>query len=134
MTDIRKFLADVQKSKKMCRQNNNGNYDYYKVADQIRKNFSRATSCPTELPDTIFGYWENQYVLCSPDLANEPSDANLDKLAAMLAFLDNSDEFQELLTDEDWQEIGDLVGYEAEDLPIDILQDLMRILVDHNAY
>lgn len=134
MTDIRKFLADVQKSKKMCRQNNSGNYDYYKVADQIRKNFCRATSCPTELPDTIFGYWENQYVLCSPDLQNEPSDANLDKLAAMLAFLGNSDELQELLTDEDWQEIGDLVGYEAEDLPIDILQDLMKILVDHNAY
>lgn len=134
MTDIRKFLADVEKSKKICRQNNGSNYDYYKVAEDIRKHFNRASSCPTELPNTIFGYWENQYILNSPDLSYEPSSENLDKLAAMLAFLDNSDEMEELLTDDDWKEIGDLVGYEAEDLPIDILQDLMKILVDHGAY
>ncbi|MCQ2576736.1 MAG: hypothetical protein MJ162_08315 [Treponema sp.] len=134
MTDIRKFLADVEKSKKMCRQNNGGAYDYHKLADNLQRLFNRASGCPTELPDTIFNYWENAYVLNSPDLQNEPSSDHLEKLAAMLAFLNNSDEMSELLTDEDWQEIGSLVGYEADDLPIDILQDLMKILVEHNAY
>ena len=61
-------------------------------------------------------------------------EENLNKLAAILAFLDNSDELQEVLTEEDWKEIGELVNDEAEDLPIDILQDLMKILVEKGAY
>jgi len=134
MTDIRKFLTDVEKSKKICRQNNSGNYDYYKVAEDIRKLFNRATSCPTELPNTIYGYWENAYVLNSPELENEPTADHLDKLAAMLAFMDNSDEMQEILTDADWQEISELVNCEAEDLPVDMLQDMMMILVSKGAY
>ena len=52
----------------------------------------------------------------------------------MLAYLNNSNEDQELLTAKDWKEIGVLVGYEAEDLPVDILRDLMSILVSKNAY
>ena len=52
----------------------------------------------------------------------------------MLAFLEDSDEFQNLLTQKDWQELGDLVNYEAEDLPVDILQSLMRVLVEKGAY
>ena len=52
----------------------------------------------------------------------------------MLAFMENSDEFEDLLTDKDWQELGDTVSYEAEDLPVDLLQDLMKILVSHGAY
>ena len=86
------------------------------------------------LPGSIFEYWEEKYVLNSPDLTYEPSAENAAKLGAMLAFLDNSDEDQELITDEDWQEIGRLVNYEAEDLPVDILQELMSVLVSKGAY
>ena len=68
------------------------------------------------------------------DLTYEPSDENTGKLAAMLAFLNNSDEDQDLITDEDWQEIGHLVNYEAEDLPVNILQELMMVLVSKGAY
>lgn len=59
---------------------------------------------------------------------------NINKLGAFLGFLDNSDEDQDLISNDDWQELGQLVNYEAEDLPVDILQDLMMILVSHNAY
>ena len=52
----------------------------------------------------------------------------------MLAFLEDSDEFQNLLIQKDWQELGDLVNYEAEDLPVDVLQSLMRVLVEKGAY
>ena len=52
----------------------------------------------------------------------------------MLAFLEDSDEFQNLLTQKDWQELRHLVNYEAEDLPVDILQSLMRVLVEKGAY
>ena len=134
MTDIRKFVTDLEKIKKIFRQNNSGKWDYNKLQKDIRNLFERSTSCPTGLPASIFEYWENQYIYKSADLGEEPTTDNINKLAAFLAFLENTDEYQELITDEDWEEIGPLVNYEAEDLPVDILQNLMMILVSHGVY
>ena len=134
MTDIRKFVTDLEKIKKIFRQNNSGKGDYNKLQKDIRNLFERSTACPTGLPASIFEYWENQYIYKSADLGEEPTSDNINKLAAFLAFLENTDEYQELITDEDWEEIGPLVNYEAEDLPVDILQNLMMILVSHGVY
>ena len=134
MTDISKFLSDIEKIKKHDRQNHGGNPDYERIHEDLRKLFNRSTSCPTDLPNSLFEYWENQYIFNSLDKKEEPTEENKNRLAAMLAFMENSDEFQDLLTDDDWQEMGELVGYEAEDLPVEILQDLMKILVSHGAY
>lgn len=134
MTDIRKFVTDLEKIKKFFRQNNSGKCDYNKIQKDIRNLFERTTSCPTGLPASIFEYWENEYIFRSADLGEEPTQDNINKLAAFLAFLENTDEYQELITDSDWEEIGPLVNYEAEDLPVDILQDLMMILVSHGVY
>lgn len=134
MTDIRKFVTDLEKTKKFFRQNNGGKCDYNKIQKDIRNLFERTTSCPTGLPASLFEYWENQYIYKSADLGEEPTADNINKLAAFLAFLENTDEYQELITQEDWEEIGPLVNYEAEDLPVEILQDLMMILVSHGVY
>ncbi len=134
MTDIGKFLSDVEKIKKHARNNKPGFSGYNEIRDDIRNLFERATSCPMGLPGSIYEYWENTYVFNSTDLMYEPSDENTGKLAAMLAFLNNSDEDQDLISDEDWQEIGRLVNYEAEDLPVNILQELMMVLVSKGAY
>ena len=134
MTDIGKFLSDVQKSLKHDRQNNGGHSDYNRIRNDLRNLFERSTSCPGDLPGSIFEYWENEYILNSPDIAYEPSEEHANKLGAFLAFLDNSDEDQDLISDHDWQEIGQLVNYESEELPVDILQDLMMILVNKGAY
>ena len=96
--------------------------------------FLRSTSCPADLARSVFEYWENEYIFNSQNQKEEPSEENSQKLAAMLAFLEDSDEFQSVLTQKDWQELGDLVNYEAEDLPVDILQSLMRVLVEKGAY
>lgn len=132
MTDIGKFLSDVQKLKKHERQNS-GSCSYDKIKNNLRNLFERASTCPTDLPGSLFEYWENEYVYKSENFAEEPTDQSLGKLGAMLAFLDNSDEDDVLLSFDDWKEMGQLVNYEAEDLPVDILQDLMMILVNHGA-
>lgn len=134
MTDIGKFLSDVEKIKKHDRQNNGGKPDYNRIAQNLRNLFERSTSCPGELPGSIYEYWENEYILKSENIQEEPTNDNSSKLGAFLAFLDNSDEDQNLISEADWQEIGNLVGYEAEDLPVDILQELMMILVSKGAY
>ena len=134
MTDIGKFLSDVEKIKKYARNNKPGFSGYNDIRDDIRNLFERASSCSMGLPGSIYEYWENTYVFNSPDLTYEPGDENIGKLAAMLAFLNNSDEDQDLISSEDWQELGRLVNYEAEDLPVDILQELMMVLVSKGAY
>ena len=134
MTDIGKFLSNIQKIKKHDRQNNSGNPDYNRIFRELNSLFLRSTSCPADLARSVFEYWENEYVFNSQNQKEEPSEENSQKLAAMLAFLEDSDEFQSVLTQKDWQELGDLVNYEAEDLPVDILQSLMRVLVEKGAY
>ena len=134
MTDIGKFLSNIQRIKKHDRQNHSGNPDYNRIFRDLNSLFLRSTSCPADLARSVFEYWENEYVFSSQNQKEEPSEENSQKLAAMLAFLEDSDEFQNLLTQKDWQELGDLVNYEAEDLSVDILQSLMRVLVEKGAY
>ena len=134
MTDINKFLSDMQKSLKYTRQNNGGKADYDRVKNDLRRLFERNAAAVGELADSIFEYWENEYIYRSADLTWEPSEENQNRLAAYLAFLENSDEYQELISDDDWNEFGRLVNFEAEDLDVDVLQDLMRILVSKGAY
>ena len=134
MTDIGKFLSDIQRIKKHDRQNNGGNPDYNRIFRDLNNLFLRSTSCPAHLARSVFEYWENEYIFNSQNQKEEPSEENSQRLAAMLAFLEDSDEFQNLLIQKDWQELGDLVNYEAEDLPVDVLQSLMRVLVEKGAY
>lgn len=134
MTDIGKFLSDIQRIKKHDRQNHSGNPDYNRIFRDLNNLFLRSTSCPADLARSVFEYWENEYIFNSQNQKEEPSEENSQKLAAMLAFLEDSDEFQNLLTQKDWQELRDLVNYEAEDLPVDVLQSLMRVLVEKGAY
>ena len=134
MTDINKFLSDMQKSLKFARQNNGGKSDYNRVKNDLRRLFERNAAMVGELADSVFEYWENEYIYRSADLTWEPSEENQNRLAAYLAFLENSDEYQELISDADWNEFGRLVNFEAEDLDVDVLQDLMKILVSKGAY
>ena len=134
MTDIGKFLSNIQRIKKHDRQNNSGNPDYNRIFRELNSLFLRSTSCPADLARSVFEYWENEYIFNSQNQKEEPSEENSQKLAAMLAFLEDSDEFQSVLTQKNWQELRDLVNYEAEDLPVDILQSLMRVLVEKGAY
>ena len=134
MTDINKFLSDIQKTMKFTRQNNGGKLEYSRVKNDIQKLFERNASAVGELADSVFEYWENEYIYRSADLGEEPTEENRNRLAAYLAFLENSDEYQDLISDDDWQEFGRLVNFEAEDLPVDVLQDLMKVLVSKGAY
>ena len=134
MTDINKFISDMQKTLKHDRQNNGGKSSYDRVKNDLRRLFERNAAAVGELADSVFEYWENEYIYRSSDLTWEPSEENQNRLAAYLAFLENSDEYQELISDDDWQELGRLVNFEAEDLDVGVLQDLMKILVSKGAY
>lgn len=134
MTDIGKFLSDIQRIKKRDRQNNAGIPDYNRIYKDINNLFLRYAYCSADLARSVFEYWENEYIFSSENQSEEPTTENSNRLAAFLAFLEGSNEFQDLISKNDWKELCDLVNYEAEVLPVDLLQSLMSILVEKGVY
>lgn len=134
MTEIGKFSSDVQKLLKHERQNNSGKIVFNKIEKDLRKLFINSTSCTGELPGSIFEYWVNNYIYGSEGTSEEPTQEHLQKLSAFLSFMENTNEDEELITQEDWEQIAQLVNYEAEDMPINKLTELMTILVSKGAY
>lgn len=133
MTDIEKFRSDIQRIVKRERADNGGRYNAHHACEQASKLLENEVRDLGELPGALAYYWMTTYIDTSaaPDI--EPTPEHVDKLGAILAFLEGSTEDGDLLSQDDWMEIGRLTGYEAEDLPIDILTSLMTILVDRKA-
>lgn len=132
MTIEEKFLSDVARIRKHEWQTKNC-CTYVSISRDLRRLFENASLCPGELAGSLYDYWENHYSALFDASSEESSDV-LEKLAAMLSFLNKGTEYEEKLNQDDWTEIGRLTGYEAEDMPLDFLQDLMAVLVKHNAY
>lgn len=133
MTDIQKFRADIQRLIKHERAENNGRYNAQKICIDIANLFQKETTVPGALPQSCTEYWKRTYIDESTLPENEPTQENIDKLAAILSFLEGTEEDEELLSDEDWRMLGELVNYEAEALPLDILQTLMSTIVSKGA-
>lgn len=133
MTDVEKFTSDVAKLKKMDRHENNNTNDYQRLSNPLADLFAKSSQVEKSLAGTIFDYWEKTYIWNQTDLSEVPTEDDINKLSAFLAFLNNSDELSELVTDEDWKNLAELVNYEAEDMDIGKLTELMAILVDHHA-
>jgi hypothetical protein len=133
MTDIEKFRSDVQRIMKRERAENGGRYDASRTCRQAAELLKNNAGIPGELPGSIADYWLETYIYNSASPEKEPTSEHIDKLSAMMSFLSGSEEDGDLLSDKDWKEIGQLTGYEAEDLPIETLSSLMTILVERKA-
>ncbi len=133
MTDIHKFKADVRRVLKHVRADNNGRYDSVRACKDIVELFIRSTSVQGELPNSLAEYWQRTYIDESKNPSEEPSEQNINRLGAILSFLENTDEDEEFLSESDWQMLGELVNYEAGDLPIEVLQNLMSKIVEKGA-
>lgn len=133
MTDTQKFKADVKRLIKHSRAENSGKLNENQIFKDIVSMFVHVSSVPKTLSSSVAYYWLENYVNSSVEMENEPTEENLDKLCAFLSFLENSDEGEELISDSDWKEFADFVDEEAETLPLEILQDLMKILVSKGA-
>ncbi len=134
MSDISKFLADIQRIKKHVRADNGGNYVGKKVCEQIADLFTANNRNITDLARSISDYWFNTYVLSSVDLNNEPSEDNLSRISAFQNFLDgDEDEDYSVLTDDDWETLRDFTNDEAQNMDLDQLQNMMSIILHNGA-
>ena len=132
MTEIGKFVADVGSMMKHARSAGGNSVRYADVSSDLRRLFVRASGCPGGLPESVFGFWEGEYASDAPD--GILSDSAREKLAALLAFIAGSDEYRDVLDGNDWSTLARLVNYEAEELPLDMLNSMMSALVENGAF
>lgn len=134
MDNIQKLYSDIEKIKKHNR-NSSGTLDLNKVATQVSEMFQRNNRDFCDLPNSLAEYWVKTYVYPQIDLnANDLSQESVGKLCAMQAFLDNDiEDDTDCLTLDDWKQIAAFVNFEAEDMPIDLLSQMMSILVEKRA-
>ena len=131
MSDISKFLADIQRIKKHVRSNNGGNYDGEKVCRQVADLFASNNRHIKDGARWLSEYWLNTYILTQSDLQNQPDEAAVSKLIAFQYFIDgNTDEDFSCLTHDDWETLKDCADDIAEDVDLTLLQGMMSILLN----
>lgn len=132
MDSIQKFYSDIEKMKKHYRAQNPGRYDGQAVCTQVADLFESNNRNAGALAHSFAEYWMNTYIIPSTQMEEEPTSQNQDKLVAMQSLLNTSEDSNDYtaLTRDDWKELCELTKYEAEDLPLDLLNDLMMIFVN----
>lgn len=132
MTNSEKLFADIERIKKHNRSENGGKYNPEKACKDITLFFEKNNMRFGDLAASFSDFWMQKYINPSQDFQNEPTEANTEKLCSLQSYLDNEDE-TESLSQSDWEEIANLVNYEAENLDIQDLSNLMSVLVSKKA-
>ena len=132
---IQKFSSDVEKIKKHYRAEHQ-TYNGEEVCNQVAAFFEQQNRDVASLAHSYASYWKEAYILPSQNMEEEPTREHIDLLAAMMALLldvEDSWQFTECFTQEDWKQLCQLTNYEAEDLPLELLSSLMKNFVDNQA-
>lgn len=133
MTETEQFLADAQKIIRHERADNGGRYDGLRACRNAGALLERYNRSLGALPQSVADYWQQTYIAPSADAANEPTEENLRRLAALHAFLSGDEGWLGALSHEDFCQLQELVNCEAADLPIDALQAMMAVIVEKGA-
>ncbi len=134
MNNTDKLLADIAQLKKRDLSENGNVYDGERFCRKINNLFASNNRFIGETAASFVDYWFNTYILASKDIKNEPSRENMDRLVAIQSILDGSSEQTECLSKEDWKELCSIVDTEADDLPLDVLNELMSLFVEKQAF
>lgn len=127
---IQKFYSDVKKTKKYCTPYSNKSY-----AEIISSLFVKNNRHIQSLAQSLADWWLEKYVqpLEQNQDAGGISDDIIEKLGSVYALLENDPENIMNLNAEDFKELCTLVNYEAEDLPLELLNSLMSVFVEKQA-
>ena len=127
---IQKFYSDVKKAKKYCTPYSNKSY-----AESISSLFVKNNRHIQSLAQSLADWWLEKYVqpLEQNQAAGGISDDIIEKLGSVYALLENDPENIMNLNAEDFKELCTLVNYEAEDLPLELLNSLMSVFVEKQA-
>ncbi len=138
MDNIQRFYSDLEKIKKHYRQEHETSYDPTELCEEIRTFFGKSNKDVQNLAYSFADYWRDEYIAKSSQMQDEPSAENLNKLTAMQALLyvtedDDQAAETECLSEKDWKELCRLTNYEAEEIPLELLNAMMMIFVNKQA-
>ena len=132
MTNTDKFLADIKRI--INRNRADGvKYDALACCRQVTELFSFYNKDLGDLPHSIGDYWFKEYIVPSTQLEEEPTLQHQDWLADVLEFLAGEEGEFKSITSKDWITLRDLINYEAEDLPVEVLSSLMGVLLERGV-
>ncbi|MCR4940738.1 MAG: hypothetical protein K5930_11640 [Treponemataceae bacterium] len=132
MNDIQKFQADIKRIIKHDRADNGGSYDGIRASRKIAELFISSNKDCQGLAQSISELWLSRISsFRAPE--KEPSEENLSWLYDVQEFMDGTLEGDTVLTKADFEELRELIGYEAEDLPVDMLTSMMNTIMSHDA-
>ena len=129
MTNTDKFFADIKRIIKRNRADG-ATYDALKCCRQVTELFSSYNKDLGDLPNSIGDYWFKQYIVPSSQLSEELTPQHQDWLADVLELLAGEEGELKSITPKDWIVLRDFVGFEAEELPMDVLSSLMGVLLE----
>lgn len=132
MTNTDKFLADI---KRIIKRNRSSGitYDGVECSRQVAQLFCSYYKDLGDLPNSISEYWLNTYIVTSGEISEEPSREHQDWLADVLELLAGEEGEFKSITQKDWVSLRDLINYEAEELPVEVLSSLMGVLLERGA-
>lgn len=125
MTSSEKFSSDLKRIKKMNRSESG--FDMQGALKSMESLFVAQNSQWRGLALSLFSWWKEENAR-GPEL----EDAALEKLCAVQAFL-SGEEADDSLDQNDWQRIREEVGYEAENIPLDALNEMMKTVVERGG-
>ncbi len=123
MDKTQKFYSDIQRIKKYNRSGDNFNMG--NALRDIEKLFVNSNPACGGLCRSLFDFWKNAYA-SGADL----DDTAVEKITALNSFV-NVEDGVDALDAGDWERVKDEVNYAAEDLPLETLGDMMRMVVDY---
>lgn len=126
MNKSEKFSADLKRIKKANRSR--AAFNLNAALADIERLFTGQNAQCSALAASLFDWWKNEWAR-GPEL----EDSALEKLAAVNSFL-NEEEDTDALDQDDWKRIKDEVGYEAENLPLDLLSQMMKTIVSKGSF
>ena len=132
MNDIQKFQADIKRIIKHDRADNGGVYDGVRASRTIMDLFVSSNKDCTGLAQSISELWLSK-VTSSTNPLEEPSETNQNWLFDVQEFLDGTLGSDTVLTKDDFIELRNLIDYEAEDLPVEMITSMMNTIMDHDA-
>lgn len=118
MTKSEKFSSDISRVKKS---------DAQSALKEMERLFVGQNSQWRGLAEALFSWWKDEHARGA-----EISGIAAQKLCALQSFL-CGEEPDGSLDQKDWQRIREEVGYEAENIPLDALNDMMRTIVERGG-
>ncbi len=129
MIDLKRFYSETQRCLKHERSEQDV-YDGLAASRAVASVFVSFNKGLGELPNALASYWMDTYIKSAEDLSKEPTQEHIDWLASILTLIEGEFENHQDFSQKDWEEIRSLADSEAEDLPIDVLQNIMTVLVE----